>query len=299
MSRITIAQLEALRWVAELGAVHKAADRLGVTQPTVSFRLRQLEAELGQPVPEPHGRGVRLTRAGEAFVARTRPVLDAYAQLRSASAQVPVAGVLRIGLAEGFAVACLPHLVPAFRRSYPLLRPEWTVTTSWALERGVVAGELDLAVLVDPVGDRTLTLVPLGRQPNVWAGSPKVAARAAGGLAAMLACTVITTPPPTAMYRHTIGWFGGQEQAPGSLCLCTSVNAAAQLAGAGIGIGVFPRRMIAAQRGTDGITAIKATPSLPDGHVHVACRADTDPDRTRAATSVIRRVTRALRYFDI
>src|SRR5258708_6946725 len=127
MSRITIAQIEAFYWVAELGSVHKAALKLNVTQPTVSLRLRQLEVELTAPVLERHGRGVRVTPSGHTFLAKARLVLDAYAQMQSSSPQNSIGGVLRIGLAEGFAVGCLPHLVPALARQYPLLRPEWTV----------------------------------------------------------------------------------------------------------------------------------------------------------------------------
>src|ERR1700676_4001981 len=147
MGRITIAQLEAFHWVAELGAVHKAAKRLNVTQPTVSFRLRQLETELAAPLLEPHGRGVRLTPAGYGFLAKVKLVLDAYAHLHSAAPTSAISGALRIGLAEGFAVACLPHLVPALAGEYPLLHPEWTVTTSSALAQELVDGDLDLAVV--------------------------------------------------------------------------------------------------------------------------------------------------------
>jgi DNA-binding transcriptional LysR family regulator len=41
------------------------------------------------------------------------------------------------------------------------------VTTSSALEQELVDGKLDLAVIVDPIGDRALRLMPLGAQPNV------------------------------------------------------------------------------------------------------------------------------------
>jgi hypothetical protein len=62
-------------------------------------------------------------------------VLDAYTAMSSGRELAAVAGMLRIGLAEGFAVAC--------------------------------DAALDLAVLVDPVGDRALRLLPLGSQRNV------------------------------------------------------------------------------------------------------------------------------------
>src|ERR1700681_336985 len=118
MNRITIAQIEAFYWVAELGSVHKAAARLNVTQPTLSLRLRQLEAELPTPILEPHGRGVRMNRAGLAVLEKAKSVLDAHAHLRGAGAASAISGALRIGLAEGFAIACMPHLVPALTRAY-------------------------------------------------------------------------------------------------------------------------------------------------------------------------------------
>jgi DNA-binding transcriptional LysR family regulator len=297
MGRISIAQLEAFYWVAELGAVHKAANKLNITQPTVSLRLRQLEAELDTPVLEPHGRGVRVTLAGHAFLAKTKLVLDAYAHLQSGASPSAISGPLRIGLAEGFAVACLPHLVPALASAYPLLRPEWTVTTSSALEQDLADGKLDLAVVVDPVGDRALRLLPLGAQPNVWAGSPALSVRAGASPRELIRLTIITTPPPTPMYRNTVAWFAAGGQKPGPLCICTSVNAAAQLAAAGIGIGIFPTRMIEASHFAGRIAAIATDPPLQTGHVYMADHVTADPSRTEALMRVLDSVTRELNYF--
>ena len=297
MSRITIPQIEAFCWVVELGAVHKAAVQLNVTQPTLSLRLRQLEAELTTMVLEPYGRGVRVTRAGHIFYAKAKLVLDAYAHLQSADEPSAVSGRLRIGLAEGFAVACLPHLVPALAEAYPLLRPEWTVTTSSTLERDLVDGNLDLAVLVDPIGNRSLRLTPLGPQPNVWAGSPALAVPAGASPHDLIRFTVISTPPPTSMYRNTIAWFASAEQKPGPICFCTSVNAAAQLVGAGIGIGVFPARMVDALCTGGRISPIVTNPPLTTGRVYLADRTTTDQKRTELITNIVERVTFDLVYF--
>jgi DNA-binding transcriptional LysR family regulator len=50
------------------------------------------------------------------------------------------------------------------------------------------------------------------------------------------------------MYRLTMSWFADAQEHPGALCMCSSLNASLQLVGAGIGIGVFPDRMVAAFR---------------------------------------------------
>ena len=121
MGRITIAQLEAFYWVAELGAVHKAAGRLNVTQPTVSLRLRQLEAELVAPVLEPHGRGVRVTLAGQAFLAKVALSAEKDAKSRARAAQAkndfrpaPVYDDLAASAARRFKNSCSRRL-PASR----------------------------------------------------------------------------------------------------------------------------------------------------------------------------------------
>jgi DNA-binding transcriptional LysR family regulator len=297
MSRISIAQLEAFYWVAELGSVHRAAAHLNVTQPTLSLRLRKLEAELPTPLLERHGRGVRVSRAGHAFLAKAKPVLDAYERLHKADMQVTIAGRMRFGLAEGFAVACLRHLVPALAEQYPLLRPEWTVTTSSLLEQDLLQGNLDVAILVDPVGDRALRLVPLGPQANVWAAAPALARQSGTSPRALSRLTIITTPPPTSMYRNTIAWFASAKQKPGPLCICTSVNAAAQLVAAGIGVGIFPRRMIEAYRPSGALATVTTKPSLTVGRVYLAHHVTADTDRIEAAMRVIEKITARLKYF--
>ncbi|HET7889089.1 MAG TPA: LysR family transcriptional regulator [Bradyrhizobium sp.] len=299
MNRVSIAQLEAFYWVAELGSVHRAAAHLNVTQPTLSLRLRKLEAELAAPVLERYGRGVRLSRSGHAFLAKVKPVLDAYGHLHKAGTPATIDGRIRIGLAEGFAIACLRHLVPALAGQYKLLRPEWTVTTSSALEQELLQGNLDLAVLVDPIGDRALRLVPLGPQGNVWAATPALARQLRTSPRAMSRQTVITTPPPTSMYRNTIAWFASARQKPGPLCICTSVNAAAQLVAAGIGIGIFPKRMIEAYRPSGALAVIASKPQLAAGRVYLAHHVTADADRIEAVMRVIEGVTAELNYFDI
>lgn len=298
MNRITLGQLEAFFWVAELGSVSAAAIRLNLSQPTISLRLRQLEAEVAAPVLERSGRGVRVTAAGQDFLARARAVLDAHAKLNDTSERRTVSGAFRIGLAEGFAIACLPHLVPALAKAYPLLRPEWTVTTSAALEDDVVGGHLDMAVLVDALGHRRLRLHPLGVQPNVWAASPQLGLRPGVGPRDLAHLTVVTTPPPTSMYRNTSAWFAERGERPSSLCMCTSVNAAAQLVEAGIGVGIFPAKMIAAYRSANGIAALDTDPALPVGRVYMADRAAAEEDRSEPVMQIVSEVTRALRYFE-
>ncbi len=298
MNNITIAQLETFFWTVELGSVHRAAAKLNLAQPTISLRLRQLEAEVGIQLLARSGRGLHITREGNAFLTHAKLVLDAYRQMRTASAPPSITGSIRIGLAEGFAVACLPPLIPMLDREFPLLRPEWTVATSSGLEQGLIRGTLDVAVLVNAVGHRNIRLTPIGLQKTVWAASNQFEIKPGASPYELSRFRIVTTPPPTSMYRAMLGWFAQGHQQPGPLCVCSSVTVAAHLVGAGLGIGTFPSRMIEGYRAAGNIVAIVSDPPLEDGHVYVADRAMADQTRTAAIIRVLEEMTQSIGYFD-
>uniref|UniRef100_UPI0028AB2936 LysR family transcriptional regulator n=1 Tax=Comamonas sp. TaxID=34028 RepID=UPI0028AB2936 len=63
--------------VAQAQSYSKAAAALNLSQPTLSRQVQLLEAELGQPLLERHGRGVRLTESGKAMLAHGRSICAA------------------------------------------------------------------------------------------------------------------------------------------------------------------------------------------------------------------------------
>jgi molybdate transport repressor ModE-like protein len=116
-------RLRVLREVAEHGTLAAAADALHLTPSAVSQQLAALEREVGQPVLERNGRGVRLTGAAEVLVGHANLVL---AQLEAAAADVAayaggVVGTVRVA---GFATALAQLVAPAaatLRASHPRL----------------------------------------------------------------------------------------------------------------------------------------------------------------------------------
>ena len=101
---IDVRRLRVLREVAEHGTLAAAADVLHLTPSAVSQQLAALEREVGQPVVERNGRGVRLTGAAEVLVGHANLVL---AQLEAAEADVAafadgIVGTVRVaGFATG------------------------------------------------------------------------------------------------------------------------------------------------------------------------------------------------------
>jgi DNA-binding transcriptional LysR family regulator len=79
---MSLEQLETFVAVAEEGAVVRAAERLHISQPPLTRRLRSLEDELGVELFERLPRGMRLTDEGARLLPRVRRVLAEVAALR-------------------------------------------------------------------------------------------------------------------------------------------------------------------------------------------------------------------------
>lgn len=109
---LNVTRMKMLREVAARGGMAAAADALYLSPSAVSQQMAILEREAGTPLLERHGRGVRLTAAGESLVTYTDRVLatleEAQAELADISASI--AGTLNTC---GFPTAARALLVPA------------------------------------------------------------------------------------------------------------------------------------------------------------------------------------------
>jgi|SRR5271166_468659 len=114
-------QLRYLAAVAEEGQITNAARRLKLTQPTVSQAIAQLEAELGIVLLERHPRGVTLTPAGEAFLAKAPAALAAERDAaRTAESLVRAAeGALVVGFIGPPPATSTPELFVEFTENHP------------------------------------------------------------------------------------------------------------------------------------------------------------------------------------
>lgn len=267
--RLTLAQLEAFFWTSQLGSVNRAARHLHLAQPTVSLRLRDLEAALGSRLFEREGRGVRPTPEGRLLLPRAASVLDEVDRIRHHSLGSQVSGRLRIGFAEGFAMVCLPDLLERLRADHPALRPDFVIGTSSALEGDLASGSLDLAVLVNPVGRDGVRLIPLGIQPTAWVAPAGWSFPATVRPADLWQRPIVSNPPPSAMYRQITDWFASAGLEPRRLDLCSSVVLTAHLVTSGTAVGILPVKMIAGALEAGRARLLSTVPPVENGKVYV------------------------------
>lgn len=133
----------------------RAAERLHVTQSTLSHQIRQLEEELGAELFDRSTRHVRLTEAGELLRSHTtsalRQIDDAMAALRP-DASDPLSGSLRLGTTHSFATRLVPMCVSSFLAQAPGTLVRVHELSAREIAQQLAAGELDLGVSYRPAG---------------------------------------------------------------------------------------------------------------------------------------------------
>ncbi|MBP2473089.1 DNA-binding transcriptional LysR family regulator [Crossiella equi] len=149
---IEIGALRALRSVAALGTLAKAADELGFTASAVSQQLKRLERQLGVAVLAPAGRGVVLTPAGQALVDTAPEVFQALERCAEAAQSVADGeprGPLRVVAFSTAIRGLLAPVLPRLRTRYPELRLLVSEQDPEQALHGVDTGTADLALIHD------------------------------------------------------------------------------------------------------------------------------------------------------
>ena len=161
-------RLALLRALAAEQHVTRAADRLGVPQPTVSRWLSALSADLGTPVIARNGRGVRLTRAGQLLADAAEQALGVLeAGCRRAIGEAdPERGQVVLAFLHTMGGVRVPELLRAFRAEHPDVRFALEQAPHEEMLSRVRAGEVDLALTAPlPTDEPDLGCLPLYEQP--------------------------------------------------------------------------------------------------------------------------------------
>ncbi|MEQ8394313.1 LysR substrate-binding domain-containing protein [Thalassobaculum sp.] len=132
--------------VAEAGSVTGGAERIYRSQSAASLQIKKLEGMLGQPVFSRHGRGVKLTDAGETLLPVARDVIRTLdATLRNLTSD-DLHGKLRLGIPDDQSQDTLSRVVGEFAQSHPLVELEVTCALSAGFADALASGALDLAI---------------------------------------------------------------------------------------------------------------------------------------------------------
>lgn len=164
----SLEQIRTFVAVAETQHISKAAEKLFLSQGAVTQQVRNFEQSVGLQLLERDGRGVRLTDAGRSLAEACRAALRAM-QVLDDTAQAMKhlqAGSLHIGASPTCATYYLPPHLAEFARRHHGVKLEVVVEPSADLNRRVLAGSLDCAV-IEGTPDAQLVVFELARDELV------------------------------------------------------------------------------------------------------------------------------------
>jgi aminoethylphosphonate catabolism LysR family transcriptional regulator len=159
-------QLRAFHAVASAGGFVAGAERLNVSQPTLTAQIAALEREFSIELFHRRNRRSELTPAGRDLLAITTRLFAEEQEAREFlnSSKGLRTGHLRVGAVGPYHVT---EMLAAFGRRYPGIQISVAIGNSWDVQRALLAYETDIAVLAHMDEDERLLTIPYRRHPVI------------------------------------------------------------------------------------------------------------------------------------
>jgi DNA-binding transcriptional LysR family regulator len=247
-----LTDLDIFRAVVQAGGVTRAAEKLNRVQSNVTTRVRQLEADLGVELFIREGKKLHLSPEGKLLLDYADRLLDLAQEAREALQDAKPRGRLRLGSMESTASVRLPVPMNEYLSRYPEVSLELRIGTPRELAALVREGELDAALVAEPIADAPFEKISLYDEELVIVAAanhpPIKSPRDVNG-------RPVLAFEPGCPYRQRLeDWFAGSGEMSDRIIETSSYHAILGCAVAGMGISMVPRMVPgreAAQRSRD------------------------------------------------
>lgn len=142
-----------IRTIAETGSISRAAEKLYISQPSLSQLLKSVEKKVGAPLFDRGSQPMRLTTIGKKYLETAQRITELdtefhrYVEDELGCAQ----GDLIVGSSPFRSTYFLAAFLPQFQEKYPGIRLQLAEHTSKRLEESVLSGDVDLIIATQPV----------------------------------------------------------------------------------------------------------------------------------------------------
>ena len=151
-------RLQVFHTVARLLSFTKAAETLHMTQPAVTFQVRQLEDYFNTRLFDRTHNRISLTQAGERVFEYSERILDLYGEMDNSVRELTgeISGVLMLGASTTIAEYMLPEMLGAFKKKYPNLVVRLKVGNTDGVVQMIENNVIDLGIVEAPVLNKKL-----------------------------------------------------------------------------------------------------------------------------------------------
>jgi LysR family hydrogen peroxide-inducible transcriptional activator len=270
-------ELHQLRYfvaVAETGGFVRAAQRCGVTQPSLSQQIRKLEGELQVTLFDRTSRGAVPTEAGRALLPRAQRILaEVRDTLTGVKEDVETGrGPLSIGAIPTIAPYLMPPVLSRFLRDHPDCELTVREDLTDRLIEAVLDHELDAAIMSTPVDHPGLDVEGIGSEPLL------VVAPAGSPLPERLDVEDLTDEPAVVLHEvHCLGqqiadFCSNARLRRRIVCRSTQLPTVLSLVSLGLGVSIVPE--MTARNDTDSTRVYRPLQGRPEREISIVRRAD-------------------------
>lgn len=235
-----IRQLEYFREIAATGSINEAARRLNMSQPPLSYQMKQLETELKVKLFERNRTGVTLTKAGKLLYERTESLLTFVHSTEQEVAKAGKKEVLRIGITPTTVSTVMP-CISSFSRQNPDVNFEVRDAITFTLFNYLMEGIIDVSVVRTPINLGNVEFIEICREPMIAVFPPGIRTEEKEFTLEKLAGF------PLILYRRyekfIMDAFFERELEPDIFCVCDDPRDAMLWVKEGLAAAVFPRSM--------------------------------------------------------
>ena len=235
-------QLEYFREIASTGSINEAARHLNMSQPPLSYQIRQLETELDVKLFDRTSKGVTLTEAGKVLYDRSGNLLE-YA--RSTELEVSKTGkkrILRIGLTPTTVDTIMPYIA-RFSKKNPDVNFEVHDGITYSLYEYLMDGIIDISVARTPLRLDEVSYLELCSEPMIAVSAAPITPDS--GIDSLKLADLLHKP--LILYRRyeelIMNTFHAQNMIPDIFCVCDDPRGAMLWAKENLATAIFPKSM--------------------------------------------------------
>jgi len=216
----------------------RAAERLGITQPTLSLAIQRLEQVLGTKLFLRTKSGVHLTQSGTKLAFRAREIHDSWERLREDALkdEKEIRGQYTIGCHPSVALYALPSFLSEFLETYPDLELRLVHDLSRKITEEVISFRVDFGIVVNPVEHPDLVIQEIGTDKvTLWTRQKPSPLQDPKSEHAVLICDPNLIQSQTLLKKVTDGF-------PRRIT-SSNLEVIAAMVASGAGVGILPSRV--------------------------------------------------------
>ncbi|HEX6733585.1 MAG TPA: LysR family transcriptional regulator [Azonexus sp.] len=262
-------RLQVFHAVAKHLSFTRAADALFMTQPAVTFQIKQLEEQYGTRLFERRHGGISLTPAGELVLSYAERILALSDEMETRLGEMTgeMRGPLLVGASTTIAEFMLPRVLGEFNALYPQVRARLIVANSESIEGRVAEHTLDIGLIEAPAKLSGLTSVICCEDELVAICAPDYPLARMGAVTPKILTDYefISREPGSGTREITDAYFRAQQVEPKTLKTQMELGSPEALKGVvatGLGFAIVSRAVVDKELRLGGLVAVPLKPSL-------------------------------------